>query len=112
VWVGVGILALGLILVFLRQAPPDHRTLVLALALVGGGALGNIIDRALFGYVTDFVVWRWHERTWPTFNVADAALVVGVILMFFTMRKGAAEEEKEGAATEARPARARKGKGR
>jgi signal peptidase II len=87
VWVGVGVLALGLIVSFLRQARDDQRILVTALALVGSGAVGNIIDRARFGYVTDFVVWRWHEHTWPTFNVADAALVVGVILMFLTMGK-------------------------
>jgi signal peptidase II len=87
VWVGVGVLALGLIITFLRQAKDDQRLLVLSLALVGSGAVGNIIDRARFGYVTDFIVWRWHEHTWPTFNVADAALVVGVILMFFTMGK-------------------------
>jgi signal peptidase II len=99
VWIGVGVVALGLILVFLRQARPEQRRLVLALALVGGGAIGNVIDRAAFGYVTDFVVWRWHEHTWPTFNVADAALVAGVILMFITMGKqaDAAAEEKPAA---------------
>ncbi|MBI5478072.1 MAG: signal peptidase II [Deltaproteobacteria bacterium] len=97
VWVGVGVLALGLILTFLRQARDDQRLLVFSLALVGSGAIGNIADRARFGYVTDFVVWRWHEHTWPTFNVADAALVVGVILMFLTMgkkRDEAGEDEK------------------
>lgn len=87
VWVGVGVVALGLIVTFLRQAQEKQRLLVLSLALVGSGAVGNIIDRARFGYVTDFIVWRWHEHTWPTFNIADAALVVGVILMFLTMGK-------------------------
>jgi signal peptidase II len=86
VWIAVGVLALGLILLFLRQAKEGQQVLVLALSLVGAGALGNILDRAVFGHVTDFVVWRWHEHTWPTFNVADAALVAGVILMFLTMR--------------------------
>jgi signal peptidase II len=108
VWVGVGVLALGLIITFLRQARDDQHKLVLALALVGSGAVGNIVDRARFGYVTDFVVWRWHEHTWPTFNVADAALVVGVILMFLTM--GKKREEKDAEAEESAPARGKRGR--
>jgi len=103
VWIAVGIVALGLILLFLRQAKADQRALVLALALVGAGALGNIVDRAVFGHVTDFVVWRWHEHTWPTFNVADAALVAGVILMFLTMRTPA-DTKAEAGDKPARPA--------
>jgi lipoprotein signal peptidase len=101
VWVGVGIVALGLIISFLRQTRDEQRWLVVALALVGSGAVGNIIDRAVFGYVTDFVVWRWHEHSWPTFNVADAALVAGVALMFLTMgkkRDAKAEADEEEAA--------------
>ena len=107
VWVGVGVLALGLIVSFLRQARDDQRWLVVALALVGSGAVGNIVDRARFGYVTDFVVWRWHEHTWPTFNVADAALVAGVILMFLTMGK---KKEAAAAADEAEEAKPRRRK--
>jgi signal peptidase II len=113
VWVGVGLLALGLILTFLRQAREGQTRMVLALALVGGGAVGNIIDRAIFGHVTDFVVWRWQEHTWPTFNVADAALVVGVFLMFFAMRRGdAADDAKDEAGAAEAPARTGKRKGR
>jgi signal peptidase II len=104
VWIGIGVGALALIFVFLRQARPDQRRLVLALSLVGGGAVGNVIDRAIFGYVTDFVVWRWHEHTWPTFNVADAALVAGVILMFLTMGTAPASDADE--APDAKPAAA------
>jgi len=110
VWVGVGVLALGLILTFLRQAKDDQRLLVVSLALVGSGAVGNILDRARFGYVTDFVVWRWHEHTWPTFNVADAALVVGVILMFLTMGKKREAATADAAAEESAPARGKRGR--
>src|SRR4029450_6959941 len=46
--------------------------------LLAGGALGNIIDRALYSKVTDFIVWKVGSHEWPTFNVADAALVVGI----------------------------------
>jgi signal peptidase II len=110
VWVGVGILALGLIVSFLRQARAEQRWLVVSLALVGSGAVGNIIDRARFSYVTDFVVWRWHEHTWPTFNVADAALVVGVILMFLTMGKKREAAAAADEADTAKPRRRKKGR--
>jgi signal peptidase II len=53
-----------------------------ALALVAGGAVGNVIDRVLAGKVTDFVVWKWGTHEWPAFNIADVALVVGVAIMF------------------------------
>ena len=101
VWIAVGGVALGLILMFLRQARPEQKGLVLALAFVGSGALGNITDRAIYGHVTDFIVWRWHQHTWPTFNIADAALVAGVILMFLTM--GKQPDAKAQAADEAAP---------
>src|SRR5262249_3895746 len=49
-----------------------------ALALVFAGALGNLTDRLLSGQVTDFILWHLGELRWPRFNVADAALVLGV----------------------------------
>ena len=52
------------------------------LGLIVGGALGNAIDRVAFGRVTDFVVWKLGTHEWDTFNVADAALVVGIIGLF------------------------------
>lgn len=52
-----------------------------ALGLVLGGALGNIIDRARFGYVVDFLHAHWHEHDFYVFNVADAAISMGVILL-------------------------------
>jgi signal peptidase II len=55
-----------------------------ALGLVGGGAIGNLIDRIALGGVTDFLVFDlgfWPFNPWPAFNIADAALVVGVGLM-------------------------------
>jgi signal peptidase II len=52
---------------------------------VGGGAIGNLIDRIAYGKVTDFIVWHIKDHEWPAFNVADAALVVGVGLMALDM---------------------------
>ncbi|MDZ7684291.1 MAG: signal peptidase II [Gammaproteobacteria bacterium] len=55
----------------------EERLLGVALALILGGAVGNLIDRALVGYVVDFIVLHWNEWYFPAFNVADASITVG-----------------------------------
>jgi signal peptidase II len=75
---GFGIIALGVIGVFLQKAEPHQRRMAFMLGLLAGGAIGNLIDRAWFGYVTDFVLWKVGTHRWPNFNVADAALLVGI----------------------------------
>jgi signal peptidase II len=88
VWLSlIGVVAILAILWMLRQARNDQRRLTWALALVAGGAVGNVLDRMLYGKVTDFVLWHYHGTEWPTFNVADAALVVGVGLLFLDLGK-------------------------
>lgn len=81
----VGFIALGAILWMVHKGQDDQRRLAAALGLVGGGAIGNVVDRVAFGKVTDFVVWKWYTHEWPTFNVADAALCVGVGLLFIDL---------------------------
>jgi signal peptidase II len=71
--VGIGIMA--------SRTAPEQRLQRFALAMIGGGALGNLIDRLRDGAVTDFVRWHWHEHMWPIFNVADAALLIGALLL-------------------------------
>jgi signal peptidase II len=90
----VSIIAIAFLLGYLRRAPPDQTLLVSALSLVLGGAVGNYTDRLMRAYVIDFVDWHWFENPrlhWPTFNVADAAICVGVALLvgetLFTKRK-------------------------
>ena len=58
-----------------------NRLLSLALAMVMGGALGNVIDRVRFGAVVDFIQWHVAGYYWPAFNVADSAITVGAILL-------------------------------
>jgi signal peptidase II len=65
----------------LWRADPDQRAIGAALGLLAGGALGNGIDRAVSGRVIDFILARWGTHRWPDFNVADAALVVGITLL-------------------------------
>jgi signal peptidase II len=83
----VGVLATFGMVWMLRKSRPDQRILHWALALVAGGAIGNLVDRILYGVVTDFVLWRYQTHEWPVFNVADVVLVVGVGLMVIDMRR-------------------------
>jgi len=71
--IGIGIVA--------SRTKPEERLKRAALAMIAGGALGNLIDRIRDGAVTDFIRWRWHEHRWPIFNVADAALLIGAVLL-------------------------------
>jgi signal peptidase II len=100
----VGIVAVFGMLWMLRKARPDQRILHWALALVAGGAIGNLIDRIYYGVVTDFVLWHYKTHEWPVFNVADIVLVVGVGLMFIDIQK---EGKKDKAAKKARSDKAR-----
>jgi lipoprotein signal peptidase len=89
----VGIAAVFGMLWMLHKARSDQRILHWALALVAGGAVGNLIDRIYFGVVTDFVLWRYQAHEWPVFNVADIVLVIGVGLMFIDIQKEGRREK-------------------
>jgi signal peptidase II len=76
--------AVGFILHYYRRLPEQARFLQVALAFVLAGAVGNFIDRIARHYVIDFVEWYWWNRPdlrWPTFNLADSLIVVGVAML-------------------------------
>jgi signal peptidase II len=76
--------AVGFIVHYYRRLRDDQRFLQLALAFVLSGAIGNFIDRLARRYVIDFVEWYWWNRPdvrWPTFNLADSLIVVGVAML-------------------------------
>jgi signal peptidase II len=81
----LAVTALVLVIAYLRKTDARATRLHVALGLVGGGAIGNLVDRVLYGRVTDFVVWHVKDHEWPAFNVADAALCAGVGLMVLDM---------------------------
>jgi signal peptidase II len=81
----VSLLALGAIAVYFFKLPDRSRLARAALALVMGGALGNLIDRARLGSVIDFVDVFWGPHHWPAFNVADSAISVGVVMLVVDM---------------------------
>ena len=77
-------LAIGvsaLLAFWLSRTPRRDWRSAMPLALIIGGALGNLIDRLRFGHVTDFVQVYWHEWTFPAFNVADSAISVGAVML-------------------------------
>lgn len=76
-------LAVVLILSFYRNLAPGERLSALALGLIQGGAVGNLLDRIFrSGEVVDFLHFRlWQGYSWPDFNVADSVIVVGVLLL-------------------------------
>ncbi|HEX4955658.1 MAG TPA: signal peptidase II [Thermoanaerobaculia bacterium] len=77
----LGVLALGLVLVYFAQVPRQHRLLLTALALIVGGALGNLIDRVAAGAVTDFIDVYVGTYHWHTFNLADSGITIGIVLI-------------------------------
>jgi len=98
----VGIIAVFGMVWMLRKSRSDQRILHWALALVTGGAIGNLVDRMYFGVVTDFILWRYDTHEWPVFNVADIVLVVGVGLMFIDIQKEGRREKAQKAGRQAK----------
>jgi signal peptidase II len=81
-------LAIGLILFFQYWTTMQDRLAHTGLALILGGALGNLIDRLRLGYVVDFLDVFIGDHHWPAFNVADSAICVGVALLVLDLARG------------------------
>lgn len=77
--VSVGIVAI------LLGGPPQRPSMTWGLIGIAGGALGNLTDRLIHGAVIDFLEFRWHQLSWPVFNLADTAIVIGTGLVLFTL---------------------------
>jgi signal peptidase II len=82
-FIGTALVALVLIWLFQSSYGRNSRLYTVALALVAGGAVGNLIDRVRFGFVIDFLDFHIGTYHWPTFNVADSAIFIGVSLFIF-----------------------------
>lgn len=80
------------LLLWLRNTPRGMWVQASALALILGGAIGNVWDRAVLGYVVDFISVHWQGSYFPAFNIADSAISVGAVLliwdMFLVSRRG------------------------
>jgi len=98
----VGLACLLVILLFLRYLSPVTALNMVSIALIFSGAVGNLIDRLRFGYVTDFIDFRlWGGFHWPAFNFADIAITAGVFLLIYSFyrsglfRKGYEHNQRE-----------------
>jgi len=78
---GLAILISMVIAVWLTRLKKQETLLAVALSLILGGAMGNLIDRLAYGYVIDFLDVYYQTWHWPAFNVADSAITLGVMLM-------------------------------
>jgi signal peptidase II len=96
VFTGIAIVVTAILTPWLARTPRGDWRTALPLALVIGGALGNLIDRVRFGHVTDFIQVYYREWAFPSFNIADSAISVGAVLLvwfgLFAHAKPAAQE--------------------
>ena len=92
-FVTVGVLVSLVMVIWLARLQPRERWTGLGLALVVGGAVGNLIDRVMLGKVVDFLQWHWQDWYWPSFNLADSAITLGVILLLIDGLFGARPQE-------------------
>jgi signal peptidase II len=89
----LSILSLIIILAYFLRVKATNSRLYAGLALVLGGALGNLFDRLRNGYVVDFLDLHWYDHHWPFFNVADLSICIGVGLLLISM-PGAADSNR------------------
>ena len=88
---GIGVGA-AVLIIWLLRSHPGQKLFALALACILGGAIGNVIDRVMYGYVVDFLDFHWKTWHFPAFNIADSAITVGAVLLILDellrMRRG------------------------
>ena len=94
-FVGVVIVALAVIVYAYGHFKKQGRIFIYSLGLIGGGAIGNLIDRLRFGSVVDFLDFYLGSHHWPAFNVADSAITSGVGLFMLGMLMQHMEENKK-----------------
>jgi signal peptidase II len=82
-FITVTLVAVVMIAVLIHKT--HERLLVFAFSLIASGAVGNLIDRVRYGEVVDFIQWYYKSYYWPSFNVADSAITIGVCLLAFDM---------------------------
>jgi signal peptidase II len=80
-FITLGIAVSLALIVWLWRLPRGERLLPISLALIVGGAVGNVIDRIVHGYVVDFVHAHWGAAYFPAFNIADSAITIGAALL-------------------------------
>lgn len=88
----VSIAAIVFIINMLRRLRGGETGLITALAFILGGAIGNLIDRLIYGEVIDFLDFHWSGYHWPAFNVADSFITIGVAITIFYLVRAKGED--------------------
>ncbi|QOF92829.1 signal peptidase II [Pseudomonas lundensis] len=84
----IAVVVSAVLVVWLKRLGRDAKWLAIALALILGGALGNLYDRIAYGHVIDFILVHWQNRWYfPAFNFADSAICVGAVMLALDMFK-------------------------
>jgi len=83
----VSILASVFIIVMMKRLAEKETGLVIGLSFILGGAIGNLIDRVIYGEVIDFLDFYWRNYHWPAFNIADSFITIGVGIMLYRLYK-------------------------
>ena len=90
----IALVASIIFIVWMAKTPKQNKMLSIAFALLLSGAVGNLIDRVLFGYVIDFLDFYYKSYHWPAFNVADSAIFIGAVLMILDSFKKEPEQKR------------------
>ncbi|MBF7730236.1 signal peptidase II [Pseudomonas sp. N040] len=91
---GVAVAVSAMLVVWMKGLKAHENWLAIALALVLGGALGNLFDRVVYGHVIDFILVHWQQRWYfPAFNLADSAITLGAIMLALDMFRSKPSEE-------------------
>lgn len=93
-WLFSGIaVAASVWIIWLLRKHQQEKLFCIALAFILGGALGNLIDRLMYGYVVDFLDFHWNEHHFAAFNVADSAINIGAALLLWDSFKNKPENK-------------------
>ena len=84
---GVSLFVSAMVMVWIHKTPAIRRQRLFGQFLLLSGALGNLLDRAQYGYVVDFIDVHYQNFYWPVFNVADSLIFIGVVLLIFERRQ-------------------------
>lgn len=88
----VSLAAITFVITMLRRLPEKEKGLITALSLILGGAIGNLIDRIIYGEVIDFLDFYWQSYHWPAFNVADSCITIGVSITAYYLIKARGQD--------------------
>lgn len=86
-FISLALVMSGIIYVWLGRLSVKDKQEAFGLSMILGGAIGNLVDRVMHGYVTDFIVLYYKNWQWPAFNLADSAICLGVVLLIPTLFK-------------------------